>query len=275
MAIEAINRFSPQPLIPDNRPGGGGTLASSYVARAAPDGYTMMFATFSALVLQRYFHPDLPFTPDQAFAPIGMVSETAYTLAVHQSIPGNTLAEILDYVRQHPDDVTYASTGIGSSPHVLGQRLCDLSGVKMLHVPYQQAPNMVTDLMVGRVHMTFETLVNALAMTERGTMRVVAVTSPERMALAPAAETMLEAGFPGLSTMMWTALVVPAATPASVQDWLAEVLARALRAPETAASFANYGVRPRPMPPAEVRALLEGEDRKWRDVAQRISQAAG
>lgn len=271
MAIEQLNRVSPQPFVADNRPGAGGTLAAAHVAAAPPDGYTLIFATIGTLLLHAYLFPNLSYDPRRAFAPIGMVAETPYVLVAHRSLPA-TLPEVMALARQREEGVSYASTGAGSMPNLLAERLGGLAGARMLHVLYAGAAQMVADMIAGRAGMTFETLVNAIPMIEGGTIRALAVTSRARVPQLPQTPTIAEAGFPDLQTTLWTAIAAPAATPEPVQARLSALLTQALSQPGTAEAFGRFGVEPRIMAPAEFRALLEREDTAWRATAERVAR---
>lgn len=271
MAIEQLNRVSPQPFVADNRPGAGGTVAAEHVARAAPDGYTLIFATVGTLLLHRYLHPGLSYDPRRAFAPIGMVSETPYVLVARRSLPA-TLAEVMAQARARPEGVTYATTGAGSMPHLLAERLDELAGARMLHVLYGGASQMAADLISGRADMTFESVVNAIPLIDGGTMRALAVTSAGRVPQLPDTPTMAEAGYPDLTVTLWTSIATPAATPQPVQAQLATMLAQALSLPGTAEAFGRFGVQPRQETPEAFRALLAREDEQWRATAERVAR---
>jgi tripartite-type tricarboxylate transporter receptor subunit TctC len=271
MAIEQLNRVSPQPFVADNRPGAGGTIAAEHVARAAPDGYTLIFATVGTLLLHRYLHPGLSYDPRRAFAPIGMVSETPYVLVAHRSLPA-TLAEVMAQARARPEGVTYASTGAGSMPNLLAERLGELANAQMLHVLYGGASQMSADLIAGRAGMTFEAVVNAIPLIEGGTMRALAVTSGSRVPQLPDTPTMAEAGFPDLTVTLWTSIAAPAATPQPVQARLATMLTQALSQPGTAEAFGRFGVQPSLQTPEAFRALLAREDELWRATAERVAR---
>ncbi|MFT8242837.1 Bug family tripartite tricarboxylate transporter substrate binding protein [Roseomonas sp. BN140053] len=272
MAIESMGRFSPQPFVADNRPGAAGTLASEHVVRSPADGYTVIFATLGTLLLHRYLYPNLSYDPRSAFAPIGTVAESPLVLVSSTALPAKNIAELVEFSRRQPDAATYAHTGTGSLPHLMGERLGELTGVRMLMVPYQLASGMTSDMIAGRVHMTFETLLNAQPMMAGGTIRALAVASPERLPQMPDVPTLAEAGYPALTTTLWTSFAVAAGTPPAAQEWLASTLDRALRAPETAESFSRFGVTPKIMEPDEFRALLAREDEAWRATAERVGR---
>ena len=266
---ENFARFADQPMVVDNRPGAGGTIAEQAVIRAPADGYTLLFATLGALVINAFTYRQ---SADNArlLAPIGMVSETPMVLIAHNAMPAS-VAALLDHAAAHPEAVSFATPGNGTMPHLLAERFAARAGIRLLHVPYQGGSAQLTDVLAGRTNLTFDSLLSAISMLQAGTVRALAVTSPQRVPQLPAVPTMAEAGLPDLTYGFWTSIAAPAATPEPVRSRLAAILAETLRAPETEQAFAQFGVVPKPATPAEFQALLDRERALWRPVAERIA----
>ncbi|MFT8243419.1 Bug family tripartite tricarboxylate transporter substrate binding protein [Roseomonas sp. BN140053] len=268
---EQFGRAAGQPMIVDNRPGAGGTIAEQVVLRSPPDGYTVLFSTLGALVTNAFTYPQSA-NNARDFTAIGMATGTPLLLMSHVSLPVRDVPELVAYARQHPDEVTFATSGIGTLPHLFAERFSRSAGVRMLHVPYQGGSAQLTDVLAGRTKIVFESQFNGIPMIQSGNVRGLAITAERRTTQLPEVPTMAESGFPDLTYTFWTGMAVSSAVPEPVQSRLSELLNQALRAPETAQALGVFGVEPMAaVSAAEFRALLERERAAWRPIAEPIA----
>ncbi len=229
-----------QPVIVENRPGAANTLASAAVARAAPDGYTLLLATntgqsIAPLLLK------LPFDPLKDLQPIGMAMVVPHLLLVGPRQKAASAAELIARIKARPGDYNYASAGIGSTQHVAGEVLSQAAGVKMSHVPYKGSSAAFPDLISGQVQLIVDTTSSALPQVQAGTLRALAITTATRSPLFPDVPTMREIGYPSVDITTWYGIYAPAGTPASILDRLHQELQAALDDPATRARLEAMG----------------------------------
>jgi tripartite-type tricarboxylate transporter receptor subunit TctC len=223
LARAVANAMSPglgQQVAVDNRPGAGGQIGAEAVARAAPDGYTLLFGTNGTLGIGPALYKNLRYDPLHDLAPVGLLHKLPLLLIVNPSIPAKNLTELIDYARSNPGKLSFASAGVGSVSHLAGELLKEEAKIDILHVPYKGGGDAVKDLIAGRVSMMLETIPNALPLARSGQMRAIGVTTKERSALAPDIPTLAESGLPGFDVSAWTGLLVPAGTPRAIIDRL-------------------------------------------------------
>jgi tripartite-type tricarboxylate transporter receptor subunit TctC len=253
-----------QPVIIENRPGAAQNLGAEVVARAAPDGYTLLATPQGPLVVSQHFYPRLGFDPT-AFVPVTVMAALPYTLVVHPSLPASTLHELFALARANPEGITYASPGTGSPPHLAGEMLKSVSGIRMVHVPYKGAAPAATDLLAGRVNLMFDNLANTMAHIKSGKLKVLAVASearvPELSDVPAIAET-----YPGFYAAGWYAIVAPPKTPLEVATKLSGAIRETLKMPDVANRLREYAARPVGSSPAETAAFFKQESERWRQV---------
>jgi tripartite-type tricarboxylate transporter receptor subunit TctC len=223
LARAVANAMSPglgQQVAVDNRPGAGGHIGAEAVARAAPDGYTLLFGTNGTLGIGPAIYKNLRYSPLRDLAPVGLLHKLPLLLIVNPSIPAKNLTELIDYARNNPGKLSFASAGVGSVSHLAGELLKEEAKIDILHVPYKGGGDAVKDLISGRVSMMLETIPNALPLARSGQMRAIGVTTNERSSLAPDIPTLAESGLPGFDVSAWTGLLVPAGTPHAIIDRL-------------------------------------------------------
>jgi tripartite-type tricarboxylate transporter receptor subunit TctC len=209
-----------QPMIAENRPGAGGHIGGLAVARAEPDGYTVLFGTNGTLAIGPALYKNLKYDPVRDLAPVGLLHKLPNVLIEHPSIPAANLGELIAYARHRPGELTFGSAGIGSASHLAGELLKAAADIDIVHVPYRGGGAAMPDLLAGRVSMILETIPSALAAIRSGMVRALAVTTPTRSAALPDLPTFAEAGLPDFDVSSWTALFVPASTPRAIIERL-------------------------------------------------------
>ena len=205
-----------QQIIVDNRGGGGGSIGMEAVARATPDGYTIVAALTAQLANNPALYKNLPYDPIKDFAPITLFAEGPYVLVVHPSLPVKSVKELVELARKRPNSITYASAGNGSGGHLAGEQLNSMAGIKMLHVPYKGGGPGQIGLLSGEVHANFEVWATGRGLIKEGRMRALGVTTARRSRAYPDVPTIAEAGVPGYVSGVWYALLAPAGTPRAI-----------------------------------------------------------
>ena len=256
-----------QPFVVENQGGGGGVIASQTVARAAPDGYTLLqgyVATHGTNPATR----KVPYDAIKDFTPIGMIGATPNVLVVATSVPAKTLAEFIDYVKRNPDKVNYGSAGPGSLTHLTMELLKQEAGLSMTHVPYKGIAPAFNDLLGGQTQAMFPGLAAALPHLRSGRVRALAVTGTKRSAQLPDVPTMEEAGFKGFDAMQWYGSVGPAGMPADVVKRLNETQVTVLKDPDLREKLSGEAVEPWPMTPEQFGQYIRSELQRWTALAQ-------
>ena len=255
-----------QPVIVDNKPGAGTIIGTDAVAKSAPDGYSVLIATF-AHVVNPSLHAKLPFQTDKAFAPVVLIGRGPNVLVVRAESPSRSVGDVIGAARARPGKLTYASQGNGTSAHLAGEMFTNLAKVEMLHVPYRGAGPAITDLIGGQVDMIFGTAAAVSAMVDGGKLRALGVTTPERSPAfrdVPAiAETV-----PGYQVESWYGLFVPAGTPADVIAKLNAAARKASQTDEFRSKVQNEGLVVTAGTPAELDAYVRAEEARWRRVVR-------
>lgn len=261
---QKVNAATGQPVIVDNRPGASGTIGSDYVAKSAPDGSTLvMNATTHSMVNALY--EKLPFDADKDFTPITLVGESTLVLIVRNDQPAKNLAELLATARSQPGRVSFGSTGAGSSPHLAGEMLRQLSKADITHVPYKGSAPAMIDLLGGQITLMFEPLPSALPQIKAGKLRALGVTGTKRLASAPDLPTIAET-VPGYEVLSWYGLHVPKGTPPAIVNRLHRELSTIVRKPEISERLAGLGIEPEGNSPDEFLAQIKAEIAAWGKV---------
>ncbi len=256
-----------QPFVVENQGGGGGVIASQTVARAAPDGYTLMqgyVATHGTNPATR----KVPYDAIKDFTPIGMIGATPNVLVVAATVPSKTVAEFIEYVKRNPDAVNYGSAGPGSLTHLTMELFKQQAGLSMTHVPYKGIAPAFNDLLGGQTQAMFPGLAAALPHLRSGRVRALAVTGTKRSPQLPDVPTMEEAGFKGFDAMQWYGSVGPAGMPADVVKRLNDAQVTVLKDPELREKLAAEAVEPWPMTPDQFGQYIRSEIQRWTALAQ-------
>ncbi|HEY0295461.1 MAG TPA: tripartite tricarboxylate transporter substrate binding protein [Bordetella sp.] len=264
---EQLGKDLGQSVVVENRAGAGGALGAGFVARAEPDGYTLLMGSSSGLAVNPGLFSNLPYDPEKSFTPISMVAGIQNILLVNPSLPIKTVPDLIAYGKQHP--LFFASAGIGSSPHMSAEVFEAMSGLKMTHVPFKGGPESLSEVISGRVNLVFDNMPTAAVMVKSGQLRGVAVTGLNRSPMVPDLPTIDSQGLPGYNVTVWYGLVAPAGTPPAIIALLSGEVAKILARPEIKAKLIEIGTEPASSTPAEFKALIASERAKWADVIKK------
>jgi tripartite-type tricarboxylate transporter receptor subunit TctC len=267
---EQMARRLGQPFVVDNRPGAGSNIAAKAVATSQPDGYNL-FAITVANSINAGFPHSTAIDPVKDFAPITLIGNAPNVLVVHPSLNVSTVAGLIAHAKAKPGNLSYASSGIGTSPHLSGELFKQMSGVRIVHIPYRGSLPAVTDLLGGQVQMMFSPTSTVLQHVRAGKLKALAVTSPTRTAAAPDIPTLDELGLKGFNTSVWIGLVAPAGTPDPVLARLRAAAHAALDSPEVQATYRTQGIDAVKNTGEEFSRFLRGESTRW----SAFIQAAG
>lgn len=256
-----------QAVVVDNRSGAGAIIGTELVAKANPDGYTLLLAD-TAFGIVPGLYAKLPFDPQKDFAPITQIISVANCLVVHPGVPAKTVKELVALARAKPGQLTFGSGGVGTPLHMAGEQLKLTAKLDMVHVPYKGAALAMADLIGGQLAMVFPTMTLAVPQVKGGKLRPLAVTSSRRSALLPDVPTMIEAGFPEVNATSWFGLVAPARTPQTIVDRLYAETVRIISTPEVRERFASQSGEVVASTPAAFGKFVTGEIANWKAVAQ-------
>jgi tripartite-type tricarboxylate transporter receptor subunit TctC len=251
-----------QPFIIENRPGANGSIGTGLLARAKPDGYTLGVVA-SSHVFGRALMPHLPYDPIKDFAPITMAVTTPIVLTASGTVPVKTLADFIQYAKERPGQLTFASAGIGSNTHVFGQWFSDMAKIQMVHIPYKGAAPAHVDLISGRVALSFDTLAAAHPYFDSGKVKLLAVGGDARLPEYPDVPTVKESGYPEFQAQSWSAVLAPAGTPPAVIDKLNHAIVAALQTPEIRQKLALAGAQVVADSPAQARETLVRDEQRY------------
>jgi len=254
-----------QPVVVDNRSGGGGIIGTETVARAQPDGYTLLMS-FTSHVINASLHSKLPYDTLRDFAAIAFVATVPNILVVHPSVPVHSVGELVNYVRARPGQVGYASAGSGSANHLAAVLFESMAGVKLLHVPYKGGAPAQADVIAGHVPMAFANAVSALPHVRSGRLRGLATTGLKRSRAVPELPTLDEAGIKGYEANAWFGLYAPARVSAGILAKVNADVQRTVALPEIQERFAGQGAEPNPMSVAQFSAFVRSEVARWAKV---------
>jgi tripartite-type tricarboxylate transporter receptor subunit TctC len=260
-----------QQFVVDHRGGAGGTLGTRQVAKSAPDGYTLLLGYTGTLAIGPSLFPNTGYDVRTDFAPIGRIGVAPATVVVHPSFPARSVAELIAYAKAHPGEVNFGSAGIGTVGHVAGEYFAIATGIKLTHIPYKGTGQAITDLLGGHIPLSFSPIPSVHESAKNGLLRMLAVTSAARSALAPDVPTIAESGVPGFEAVLRYGLVAPAGTPRPVIDRLNKALQAALASEEVRSRLAVEGAEPMPSTPEEYAADIDREEAQW----SRVIKASG
>ena len=254
-----------QPFVIENKAGAGSTIGTDFVAKAAPDGYTLVMVS-TTHVISPSIYPKLPYDPIKSFTPVAKLVDSAYVLLVNPKVPANNVAEFIALAKASPDKIHYASSGNGSAQHLMGGMFGAMTGVKMKHVPYKGSGGAANDLVAGVVESSFAGVPNAMAQVPAGRLKALAVTTSKRIPQLPDVPTMQEAGVPGYNASIWLGLLAPAGTPRDVVMKLNAEIAKVLNSADTKKELYAAGVEADLSSPEAFNTLMVQELDRWGKV---------
>lgn len=251
-----------QQVVVDNRPGAAGTIGSDLVAKAPPDGYTLLVNS-SSLTIAPNAYRSLPFDPAKDLQPIAMVASAPMLVMVGAAVPVATIKELIAYAKSKPGEIKFSSGGNGTVPHLAGEMMNHMAGIRMSHIPYKGGAPAAAALLGGEVSMYIDTPTGSLAMIKQGRVKVLGVASPKRTSLLPDVPTVAEAGLPGYEMSVWYGYFAPARTPDSVVRALHGELGKALQSPDIQSRFTNIGTETVSMSTEEFTRVFRADLQKW------------
>ena len=265
---EQLSAALGQPVVVENRAGAGGNIGADAVAKADPDGHTLLMATIGTVTINHFLYSRMPFRQED-LAAIAMVSLVANGVMVNAQVPARTLQELIALAKRDPGALNYGTPGNGTSGHLCAEYLKTLSGIDITHVPFRGTGGVIPELLAGRVQIAIDNLPAYLPHIASGAVRLLAVTSAEPWFSVPEAPTVAASGFPGFEAVAWFGLQAPARTPRPIIERIAQATIAAVGKPEVQAKLREVGNEPRALGPAEFERFIAAENEKWREVVRR------
>jgi len=265
---QKFNEAWGQPAVVENRPGAGGNIGAEIVAKAPPDGYTLVTGSIGTHAVNVSLFSKLGYNPIRDFAPVSLIMEAEGLLVLHPSVPVKSVKELIALAKARPAQLSYASAGNGTAAHLSGELFKSMAKVDMVHVPYKGNVPAITDLIAGQTSLLFATMPTVLPQVQAGRLKALAVTSSSRSPAAPELPTIAEAALPGYSVTNWIGIFAPAGTPREVVMKLNAETIRVMQAPDIRKRLVNEGAKFTPMSPDEFGAFVKAEMTKWARVVK-------
>jgi tripartite-type tricarboxylate transporter receptor subunit TctC len=262
-----------KPVVVENMLGAGGNIAADYVAKAAPDGTTLLMAGNAAIVINPSLYAKLPYDPARDLVPVAQVTIAPNVLVLNKDVPAGSVQELVELARRSPGALTFASAGIGTSTHLAGELFQTVASVKMQHVPYRDSAALLNDLVAGRVTMFFGSIASVLPLVRDGQLRALAVTSLRRSPAMPNLQTLDELGFSGFDAGAWFGLMAPSGTPGQIIAMLHDEALKAVTASAAREKFAALGMETVARTPDEFAAVIRAETPVWAKLIKQIGIA--
>ncbi len=270
IVAEPLRKALGQPVVVENKAGGGGVLGMQSVAKTAPDGYTIAMGNIGPNAINVALQKNLSYS-NKDFVAIGRVAVMPNIVVTQPDRPINSIRELIDYAKANPGKLDFASSGVGQSIHMSGELFKVMAGVDMVHVPYKGSGPAVQDLLGGQVALMFDNLASSMPHVKSGKLKALAVTSAQRWPAAKDIPTVAESGVPGFEVVAWFGLMAPAGTPQPIVERLNAELGKALADPAVQERFAALGAEPSPTSPQEFTSFIDAETMKWADVVKKAN----
>lgn len=257
-----------QPVVVENRTGAGGNIGADLVAKAAPDGYTLVMGTIATHAINVSLYEKMPYDAVRDFAPVTLAALINNSLSLNPAVPAKNVAELIAYAKANPGKLTFGSAGSGTSQHLAGELFKTMAGVDMQHVPYKGGALAMVDLLGGQISMTFGDIPTALPHIRSGKLRSIAVTGARRSPLLPEVPTIAEQGLAGFDVTAWFGVFTTAGTPRPIVDQLNAEIVRILSLPDVREKLLGIGMEPATNTPAEFAAFVQSEIAKWAPIVK-------
>jgi tripartite-type tricarboxylate transporter receptor subunit TctC len=267
VAADLSEKLSQQ-FIVDNRTGAGGNIGGAAVAKAVPDGYTILFGTPGPIATNKLMYKSLPYDPEKDLAPVVLVAKSPLIIVAHPSTPAKDLKEMIAYAKANPDKVNAGHPGNGTLGHITSELLQQHTGIRMAHVPYRGTAPLTTDVLGGQVHVATDFMPTYVPLVNDGKLRALAVTSSERAPELPNVMTVQEAGFPGFEATAWYAIVAPAGTPDDIVRKINVLANDYLKSPKGKAQLAQFSMQAAGGTPGDLKAFVASEVAKWGPIVR-------
>ena len=256
------------PVLVENRPGYGGNIGADLVAKSDPDGYTLLIGTVGIHAINGALYEKISYDPVKDFTPISFLASTPNVLIVNKKLGVNNLHELIELAKAKPDQLTFGSSGVGTSLHMSGELFKQMAGVQIRHIPYKGRAQSLPDLLSGRISMLFDNLSSSLALIKAGEVQALGVTTLKRSHAAPEIPTLAEQGLAGFEAVSWFSLMAPANLPPDIQKRLNQMVRQTLNSPEVKSKLLAGGLEPAPASPKDLSRLIASEASKWGRVVQ-------
>jgi tripartite-type tricarboxylate transporter receptor subunit TctC len=263
---EQLGKLWGQTVVVENKGGAAGQIGADLVAKARPDGYTLLLGNIGTQAINPSLYRKLPYDPDTAFAPIALIAELPLALMVNPTVPANTAAELIALVKSRPGQLSYSSAGSGGAPHLAAEMFKDRTGTFILHVPYRGGGPALSDLIAGHVQLSFLTVLEASGHIKSGKLRALAVTGDRRVAALPDVPTLAETVLPGFNAISWLGVLAPAGTPKEVVDKISADIRGVMADEAVKARFASLGGVPRTTSPQDFAKLIAADRARYAQI---------
>jgi len=262
------------PVLVENRPGYGGNIGADLVAKSEPDGYTLLIGTVGIHAINGALYEKIPFDPVRDFTPISFLASTPNVLIVNNQLGISNIHELIELAKSKPNQLTFGSSGVGTSLHMSGKLFQEMAGINIRHIPYKGRAQSLPDLVSGRISMLFDNLSSSLPLIKAGEVQAIGVTTLKRSPAAPEIPTLAEQGLPGFEAVSWFSLMAPANLPPAIQKRLNQLTKQALDSSDIKNRLLVGGLDPAPSSPEDLSKLIAKESRKWSRVVQQSGAKA-
>jgi tripartite-type tricarboxylate transporter receptor subunit TctC len=263
---EQLSRKWGQVVVVENKGGAAGQIGADLVAKARPDGYTILMGNIGTQAINPALYGRLPYDPDKAFAPVGLVAELPLAMMVNPAVPARNVREFVALAKAQPGKLSYSSSGAGGGPHLAAEMFKDATGTYILHVPYRGGGPAIADLLAGHVQISFMTVLEASGHIKAGKLRALAVTSDKRVSALPDVPTLAESGLPGFNSISWIGLLAPAGTPREIVEKISADVREVVGHEEVRDKLVQLGAVPAPGTPAQFSALIDNDRKRYTQI---------
>lgn len=263
---EQLARKWGQPVLVDNKGGAAGQIGADLVAKARPDGHTLLMGNIGTQAINPALYSKMPYDPDKAFAPIALVAELPLAMMVHPAVPAKNVSEFIALAKAQPGRLSYSSSGAGGGPHLAAEMFKDATGSFILHVPYRGGGPAIADLLAGHVQLSFMTVLEASGHIKAGKLRALAVTSGKRVSALPEVPTLAEAALPGFNSISWIGLLAPAGTPREIVERISADVREAVGREDVKDKLVQLGAVPAAGTPAQFSALIDNDRKRYATI---------